>query len=176
LSQQEQIPIAIVGGLAAIHFGYPAVTEDIDVAIAKNHLSALLAAASKYGFKIAWEAESGWHTLIHGDVEINIVPEGEKARNSSPTTIPGPVQLGVESGLDYASLSGWLELKISSNRQKDRAHIVEVLKQLTPQQIQNANEHLAAVHPAYLAAFGELAVEAEAEKQQEQQRGNRGGR
>jgi hypothetical protein len=107
----ESIPIAIVGGLGAIRCGYPAATQHIDVAIARDQLDAFVAAAPAYGFKIAWNAPSGWRTLTHDDVEINVVPEGGKAKNSSPTTIPGPTVLGVERGLDYASLAGWIELK-----------------------------------------------------------------
>lgn len=89
LSQGEGVPIAIVGGLAAIRYGYPAATQDINIAIARDQLETLVRVAPKNGFKVAWEAESGWHTLTHGDVEINVVPEGGIARNTAPTTIPG---------------------------------------------------------------------------------------
>src|SRR3990172_5848135 len=99
LSLAEGIPIAIVGGLAAIRYGYPAATQDIDIAVGKSQLATLLKTAPVFGFKVAWEAPSGWHILTHGDVEINVVPEGGKARNTAPTTIPGPTQLGVKQGL-----------------------------------------------------------------------------
>ena len=128
MSIHEAIPIAIVGGLAAIRYGYPAVTEDIDVAIKRDHLDKLVTCAIKYGFRVSWQAELGWHTLEHGDVEIKVVPEGGRARNDAPTTIPGPDGMGVHSGVDYADLNHWMELKISSYRRKDQTHIVEVLK------------------------------------------------
>jgi hypothetical protein len=172
LALGEDIPIAIVGGLAAIRYGYPAATQDIDVAIARNQLDAIVQAAPKYGFKVAWQAKSGWHTLTHGDVEINIVPEGGKARGSAPTTIPGPAQLGVAKGLDYANLPGWIELKLSSGRQRDRAHVVEVLKKADPQTAQLARRHLAQVHQTYLALFDKLLAKAEQEKSQERKRGS----
>jgi len=70
------------------------------------------------GFKVAWESTLGWHALTHEDVEINIVPEGGKARDTSPTLIPGPDQMGVKSGLEYASIESWMELKISSGRHR----------------------------------------------------------
>src|SRR5262249_993678 len=102
LADAEGFPIAIVGGLGAIRYAYPAGTQDIDIAVGRDHLDALLCAVPRFGFKVAWQAKSGWHTLTHGDVEINVVPEGGKARNNAPTAIPGPVQLGVDAGLGYA--------------------------------------------------------------------------
>jgi hypothetical protein len=171
LSLGERIPIAIVDGLGAIRYGYPAATQDIDVAIAKDQLEAFIAAAPNYGIKIAWNAPSGWHTLTHGDVEINVVPEGGKARDSAPTTIPGPSKLGVQQGLDYANLPGWIELKLSSGRQKDRAQVVEVMKKNDLRALQAARQNLAQVHLSYLELFDQLLEQAQAEKAQEERRG-----
>ncbi|MBM3999556.1 MAG: hypothetical protein FJ297_08475 [Planctomycetes bacterium] len=171
LSHGEGIPIAIVGGLGAIRYGYPAATQDIDIGVARSQLDALVKVAPRYGFKVAWEAKSGWHTLTHGDVEINVVPEGGKARNKAPTTIPGPSKLGVQQGLDYASLRGWLELKLSSGRQKDRGHVVEVMKKAEWQSLQEAREYIAQVHQSYVELFDQLYEEAQEERKQEEQRG-----
>lgn len=173
LAESMNFPIAIVGGLGAIRYGYPAATEDIDVTIGKQDLDRFLRAAPEFGFQIAWRADSGWHTVTHGDVEINIVPEGGKARNQSPTTIPGPKEMGVMTGLDYASLASWMELKISSGRQKDLAHVVEVLKKCDVDQTERTQAHMAAVHPSYAATLERLIAEAKEEKQQENDRGNR---
>jgi len=167
----EGIPIAIVGGLAAIRYGYLAGTQHIDIAVARDHLNTLVEAAPTYGFKVVWMAESGWHTLTHGDVEINVIPEGGRARSTAPTTIPSPVELGVKQGLGYASLPGWIELKISSGRQKDRAHVVEVMKKSDPGTVRSARDHIAQVHQAYLAVFDQLLEEAEEERSQEEERG-----
>lgn len=171
LCHDKGIPIAIVGGLAAIRYGYPAATQDIDIAVARDHLNTLVEGAPAYGFKVVWMAESGWHTLTHGDVEINVIPEGGRARSTAPTTIPSPVELGVKQGLGYASLPGWIELKISSGRQKDRAHVVEVMKKSDPGIVRSARDHIAQVHQAYLAVFDQLLEEAEEERSQEKERG-----
>lgn len=173
LAESEGIAVAIVDRLGAIFHGYPAVTQDIDIAVERDQLEKLIRTAPRYGFKVAWEAKSGWHTLTHGDVEINVVPEGGKARDSSPTTIPGPVSLGVSQGLGYASLTGWMELKLSSGRQKDRAHIVEVMKKTSPQDLQLVRGAIAKVHAAYLNLFDQLLAEAQEERSQESDRGNR---
>ena len=170
LALDHRIPIAIVGGLGAIRYGYAAATQDIDVAIGLPALSKLLLLAPAYGFKVASESKSGWHTLTHGDVEINVVPEGSKARDTSPTTIPSPEQMGVEVGLSYAPIERWMELKISSGRQKDRAHIVEVLKKTDPETVTSIRNHLAKAHTAYAEQFELLLTESIAEDRQERER------
>lgn len=171
LSSKESIPIAIVGELCAIRHGYPAAeTQDIDITIARDRLDAFVAAAPAFGCKLSWNAPSGWHTLTHGDVEIKVVPEGGKAKNSSPTTIPGPQGLGVNKGLEYASLSGWIELKLSAGRQKDRAHVVEVMKRSDEAATAVARDHIASVHASYLELFDRLLVEAREERRQEDER------
>lgn len=170
LTRDNNLPIAIVGGLGAIRYGYAAATEDIDIVVGDSDLEKILGLASNYGFKVVWVAKSGWHTLAFGDVEINIVPEGRKARDAAPTTIPGPAQLGIERGLGYALLPGWVELKISSARQKDFGHIVEVLKKIEPEQIEQISQHLKQIHPEYQASFKQLSAQALAEKQQERRR------
>ena len=170
LASELHFPIAIVGGLGAIRYGYPAATQDIDVAVGKEDLPKLLLAATRYGFKVAWESKSGWHTLTHGDVEINIVPESGKANDRSPTTIPGPKSMGVSVGLEYASIESWTELKISSGRQKDRAHVVEVLKKTDARSIEQIRLHLEKVHESYELTFRQLLQEAIDEDRQEKDR------
>jgi len=171
LSLEEKMPIAIVGGLGTIHYGYPAATQDIDIVVGRRDLGKLIKAAPHCNFVITWEAKSGWHNLKHGEVEINVVPEGAKTKNSAPTTIPGPSQLGVAKGLDYASLSGWIELKLSSARQKDRAHVVEVMKKTDDGSLRGARAHVGGVHESYLRLFDELLEQAREERSQEEERG-----
>ena len=170
LANEQSIPIAIVGGLGAIRYGYPAATQDIDIAVCRDQLGKLIQWAPRYGMVVAWESKTGWHTLTHGDVEINVVPEGGRARDTSPTEIPGPHQMGVDSGLKYASIESWVELKISSGRQKDRAHVVEVLKKSDERTVERIRDHLAQVHVEYESAFRQLLAEAIEERQQEKDR------
>ena len=51
LSINEKIPIAIVGGLGAIRYGYPAATQDINIAVAQNQLAKLILSAPDTGSK-----------------------------------------------------------------------------------------------------------------------------
>jgi hypothetical protein len=171
LSRKEVIPIAIVGSVAAIRYGYERLTNDLDVVIAQQHLATVIHVAPRYGIKVIWQDPQGWHKLQFEGVKIEVVPEGAKPNRDAPTTIPGPGQLGVSEGLGYASLEGWVETKLGSARRQDRADVVQVLKKLEPEAIARIREHVAAVHGSYLRLFEELLAAAEEEKQQEEERG-----
>jgi hypothetical protein len=171
LSRKEGIPIAIVGGVAAIKYGYERYTKDIDVVIAQRHLDTLIRVAPSYRIEVNWRDPHGWHKLQYESVRIEIVPEGAKPRSDAPTTIPGPRHLGVSEGMDYANLEGWIETKLASGRRQDQADVVQVLKKTAPTAIAPIREHIAGVHAIYLRLFDELATAAEEEKQQERERG-----
>lgn len=171
LSRKEGIPIAIIGGMAAIKHGYKRYTHDVDMVIAQQQLDTIIHVAPRYGIKIIWHDPHGWHKFQYEDVRIEVVPEGGKPRKDAPTTIPSPQQLGVSEGSDYASLEGWTETKLGSGRAQDRADIIQVLKKSEPAAIEKIREHIGKVHSLYLRLFDELAVAAEEEKQQEAERG-----
>lgn len=63
-----------------------------------------------------------------------------------------------------------MELKISSGRQKDFGHIVEVIKRLDDSTIELVRQHLSAVHTDYLSTFDRLVQQAAEEQQQERRR------
>ncbi len=171
LSRKEGIPIAIIGGMTAIKYGYKRYTKDIDIVVAQRHRDTLIRVAPTYGIKVVWRDPHGWHKLEYEGVRIEVVPEGAKPNKNAPTMIPGPQQLGVSEGSDYASIEGWVETKLSSGRRQDEADIVQVLKKTDPATIAKIREHTTTVHAVYLRLFDELAVAAEEEKQQEAERG-----
>src|SRR5438067_12701415 len=74
LSRKEGIPLAIVGGLAAIHHGYERFTKDIDVVVPSRNLDILPRIASQYGIKVIWKDPEGWHKLQCEGVAIDVVP------------------------------------------------------------------------------------------------------
>jgi hypothetical protein len=173
LSRKEGIPIAIIGGLAAIHHGYERYTKDVDIVVGKGHLDPLLRVAPNYGIKVIWQDPDGWHKLRHGGVDIEVVPEGGQPRRNAPTTIPGLKQLGVHEGAEYANLEGWMVTKLASNRQLDRADVVQVMKKTTPAALRKVRNHVAKVHDAYLRLFDELLAARDEEMEQEKERGGR---
>ena len=165
--------MAIVGGLGAIHHGYERLTRDIDIVIPTLLLDTITCAAPHYGIKVNWKDPEGWHKLSYEGVNIDVVPEGGQPRKDSPRTIPGPKQLGVPQGLDYAHLGGWLETKLSSYRSQDRADVVRVIKVTSPTVLAKARAHIGKVHPVYLERFAQLRGEAIEEKEQERIRGGK---
>jgi len=171
LARKEGIPIAIIGGMAAIKHGYRRLTDDVDMVIARQHLDTIVRVAPRYGIKIIWHDPHGWHKFQYEDVRIEVVPEGAKPRKDAPTTIPSPQQLGVSEGSDYSSLEGWTETKLGSDRRQDQADVVQVLKKTGPAAIAKIREHIGKVHALYLQRFDELAAAAVEEKQQEAERG-----
>ena len=173
LSRKEGIPMAIVGGLGAIYHGYERLTKDIDVVVPTPLLDAVTRVAPHYGIKVNWNDPEGWHKLSYEGVNIDVVPEGGHPRKDSPRTIPGPKQLGVSLGLDYARLAGWLETKLSSYRAQDRADVVQVIKVTSPSALAKARAHIGKVHLIYLGRFDQLHAEATEEKEQERKRGGK---
>jgi hypothetical protein len=171
LSRKEGIAMAIVGGLAAIHHGYPRFTKDIDVVVQRGHLDILTRVAPQYGIKVIWKDPEGWHKLQCEGVPIDVVPEGRKPRKDAPTAIPNPKQLGVREGAAYAGIAGWMETKLGSYRVQDRADVVQVMKVTTPATLRKIRKHLAKAHATYLRRFEELLEAAQEEKEQERERG-----
>ncbi len=171
LSQKEAIPIAIIGGMAAIRHGYERLTNDLDVVIGRPHLDTVIRVAPKYGIKIIWQDPHGWHKLEYQGTRIEVVPEGGQPSKDAPTTIPGPKDLGVADGLGYANLEGWVQTKLGAGRRQDQADVVQVLKKTAPEAMHRLREKLIEVHPLYGRLFDELARTADNEKQQEAERG-----
>jgi hypothetical protein len=174
LSRKEDIPLAIVGGLATIRHGYERFTKDIDIVVRDANLDALTRVAPQYGIKVIWKDPDGWDKLQFEGVPIDVVPEGRKPRKDAPTTIPSPAELGVREGAKYARLAGWMETKLGSYRAQDQADIVQVLKVTPSGTLAKVRKQLAKVHPTYLRRFEELLGVAEKEKEQERERGGRG--
>ena len=173
LSRKEGIPLAIVGGLAAIHHGYERFTKDIDVVVPSRNLDIFARVAPHYGIKVIWNDPEGWHKLQCAGVPIDVVPEGRKPRKDAPTTIPGPEKLGVREGAGYARIGGWMETKLGSYRVQDRADVVQVIKAIGLSVLKKIRSRLAKVHPIYVRRLDELVALAKEETEQERERGGR---
>jgi hypothetical protein len=61
VAEELQVPIALCGGLAAIHYGVSVTTSDIDVVIPASASHSFLESASRHGFYVNKRSESGWH-------------------------------------------------------------------------------------------------------------------
>jgi len=130
LARKEDIPLAIVGGLAAIHHGYERFTKDIDIVVRSGNLDVLTRVARTTGSRSSGRTGRVAQIALRrcGD---RCRSEGRKPRNDAPVAIPAPDQLGVREGAGYAGIAGWMETKIGSYRVQDRADIVQVIKVTT---------------------------------------------
>lgn len=171
LSRKEGIPLAIVGGLAAIHHGYERFTKDIDIVVRSRHLDILARVAPQYGIQVIWKDPDGWHKLQCDGVPIDVVPEGRKPRKDAPIGIPGPAHLGVDEGAGYAEIAGWMETKLGSFRAQDRADVVQVIKVTGSAALKKIRKHMGKTHATYLQRFDDLLEAANEEKEQERERG-----
>jgi hypothetical protein len=171
LARKEGIPLAIVGGLAAIHHGYERFTKDIDVVVQSRNLDVLIRVAPHYGIKVIWHDPDGWHKLQCEGVPIDVVPEGRKPRKDAPTTIPAPDHLGVREGAAYANIAGWMETKLGCYRVQDQADVVQVIKATASATLKKVRKHLDKAHATYRRRFDELLEAARAELEQERERG-----
>ena len=150
LARKEDISMAIVGGLAAIHHGYERFTKDIDIVVQSSNLDILARVAPRYGIKVLWKDPDGWHKLQCEGIRIDVVPEGRKPRKDAPAPIPGPEQLGVREGADYANIAGWMETKLGSHRVQDQADVVRVIKVTPAAALRSVRKRLGKTHPIYL--------------------------
>ena len=165
-------PLALVGGLAGIYHRAMVTTLDIDVVVPADKLDAVITQAAQCGLLVKHASDDGWHRLAfadeQGEVAIEIVPAGRKSPRDpayAPPT-PGPRELGVERGLGYASFAGWVALKLVANRDKDRYHLIEALKQAGEMDVASVVVRLRSLDPSYLKEFQRLVEAAEAEKQE----------
>jgi hypothetical protein len=100
-----------------------------------------------------------------GDVEVEVIPAGKRSPRDPPHAppIPTPQELGVEKGLGYASFADWVAMKLVANRDKDRYHLGEALRRVTPDRVASAVQRLRGLDPSYLREFERLLRAAEAE-------------
>jgi hypothetical protein len=163
-------PVAIIGALAGIRHGSSVTTTAIDIVVALGNMAAFLAAAEAEGLFVKTHAADGRHSLhyLHGldTVAVEILPEGWRAPRdpADAPPIPRPRDLGVERGLGYASLQTWVALKLVANRDKDRYHLVEVLKVAGPEEIAACVQAVRKLPSRYLAEFERLVCAAEDER------------
>lgn len=138
LSEQEQIPIALIGGAATIHHGYPRSTKDLDIVVSVPDFDKILKVAYKYGFDIVSWQDFGVHEFSYEGIPVEVIQEGHFDRDLPPH----PKDLGVTQGMQPANLLGWTLLKLGAARMKDLADVVEVFKTKPPQVHQQISEQI----------------------------------
>ena len=162
LLQATKCEAVLGGGWAVWHHGFAErLTQDLDIALPAGRIDEFLHVASVSGFTIVPRRQGRWPKLVHKEtgVRVDILPEGGRpgtASKPAPTTIPPPRRMGAGGSiLRFMNFTSLVELKLAAGREKDRADVVALLR-ANQEKIDALRQHLAMVHPPYVAALDEL--------------------
>jgi hypothetical protein len=153
---------AVGGGWAVWYHGYVGrVTQDLDVALPADRVDDFLRVAAVSGFEILPVKAGRWPKVLHKDtgVQVDVLPEGARPGTTArlaPTTIPHPARMGgAGTSLRYVTLPSLIELKLAAGRARDEGDVVELVR-ANADKVDSIRQHLAGVHPDYVAAFDRL--------------------
>lgn len=129
------IPYRIVGGLAVfIHVSErdpirARLTADVDAAIRRDDLPAVIAAAGEAGWR--YRHVAGVDMLVDADQPkarsaVHLVFLNEKVRPHYPEAVPDSPPDATREGVALASVADLVRMKLTSYRLKDRVHIQDL--------------------------------------------------
>jgi len=155
MAEEENVTIAIIGGAAAAYHGYPRSTKDVDIVADSPDFQKIVRVAHKYGFhsKTNNSYNPSWmFELIYkhsASPDMYELPDGEvipgiliEVLEEGMMDIPPVSELGVTSGLGFASLKSWVGLKLRADRMQDMADVVQVMKKTSLPIQQEIGEYL----------------------------------
>ena len=155
---EEQIPYALVDGIALDEWGYRRVTVDVDVLLSPEGLAILKDAALGRGYVEKFPGSRGLRDAETG-VTIDVVLAGEYPGDGKPKAVvfPDPKDAAVRGErVSLLPLPKLIELKLASgmsapHRLKDLADVLELVKALAlPRDTADA------LDPSVRAKFDEL--------------------
>ncbi|MBI4717587.1 MAG: nucleotidyltransferase family protein [Planctomycetes bacterium] len=137
--EEQDIPYAVVDGLALVAHGYRRTTEDVDVLVTAEGLQAAHATLVGLGYRSAFEASRSLRDTQTG-VRVEFVVTGEFPGDGKPKPVafPDPSAAFVDvEGIRYVSLPRLVELKLASGitnagRLRDLADVQELIRVLRP--------------------------------------------
>jgi hypothetical protein len=168
LAEEEGIPIAVIGGVAAVFHGYERFTQDLDIVVSVQDFHKIIKVCYKYGFEIESYNPTGMHEISYNGLPIEVLEEGMFAGDpKDPIAMPSPTELGVTQGLEFVPLEKWVRLKLSGKRSQDYTDIINVFKSKTSEEHQDTEDYLRDFNPEYAQKFRELAETAQLEKERQ---------
>lgn len=135
----EEIPYAVVGGLALISHGFDRFTSDIDIVLTAEALDSFRTALVGRGYAPAFTGARKSFRDTRTNVRIDVITAGEYPGDGLPKQVrfPDPAGATVEiDGLHIITLPRLLELKLASGSSArhrlrdlgDVQQLIEVLK------------------------------------------------
>jgi hypothetical protein len=133
---QAGIPYAVAGGHAiatwvtTVDEGAVRNTRDIDILVRREDLTGITAALEKAGFVRA--EVLGVTTFLEGPdarpgESIHLLFAGEKVRPEHPLPAPSLSTIDDPAGFRVIALEALVHMKLSSNRDKDRTHVRDLV-------------------------------------------------
>ncbi len=172
LLQALECEAVVAGGWAVWHHSYFArMTQDIDIALAKERVDVFVQDAAVSGFEVLPQPKGRWPKLRHKetDIQVDILPEGERpgtANKLAPTTIPNPSVMGAAGFLlRYIDMPALAELKLAAGRGRDESDVIELMR-ANPASASMIRQHLAGIHEQYVDAFDRLLERAREQEDQ----------
>jgi len=136
----ENIPYALLGGLALTEHGYPRLTEDIDLLMTSSGLERFRQQLVGWGYRPAFSGARKTFRDTETGVRIEIVTTGEYPGDGlpKPVTFPDPAMPGVTveiEGVCVVALEKLIELKLASgtsapHRLRDLADVQDLIARL----------------------------------------------
>ncbi len=131
------IPYAVAGGMALFSHGYRRFTEDVDILVTRQGLSAIHAKLEGLGYLPPFPKSKHLRDTELG-VKIEFLVTGDYPGDGKPKPVafPDPAAVAVErDGVKYLKLPTLIELKLASgmtnpDRMKDLADVLELIKLL----------------------------------------------
>lgn len=136
----EEIPYALLGGLALAEHGYPRLTEDIDLLLTPSGLERFRQQWVGRGYRPAFGGAEKTFRDTETGVRIEIVTAGEYPRDGlpKPVAFPDPTTPGITveiEGIRVVTLERLIELKLASgmsasHRLRDLADVQDLIARL----------------------------------------------
>jgi hypothetical protein len=105
------------------------VTRDIDIAVRRSDLEAIIGAAEQNGFR--YRRAAGLDMLLDGESikakdAVHLIFIGERVHPTDPEPIPEGQRVRTEEGVYIASVPDLVRMKLTSFLLKDRVHIQDL--------------------------------------------------
>lgn len=135
---REQIPYALIGGMALAQHGFVRMTQDVDILLTAEGLEAFRARCVGRGYVLAFPGAQKTFRDTETGVRIEVITTGEYPGNGlpKPVAFPAPDAVAEErEGIRVANLETLIELKLASgltapHRLRDLADVQDLIETL----------------------------------------------
>jgi hypothetical protein len=130
-----ELDYRVVGGVATYLYVEEAapdagrLTRDVDILVRREDLEKIAAAAEPFGFR--YRHVAGADMLVRAEEPtvrraVHMVIAGEKVRPGDPVAVPALGEGRRIRGIRLIPLADLIQMKLTSNRLKDGAHIIDL--------------------------------------------------